>query len=180
MRFVPVAADTWPDFEELFAAKGGPSYCWCMPFRAVGDETKKTGRADRKKQMKLRVLDDVPVGLLGYQDDAPVAWVSVAPKPTFKRLGGEDADDERVWSITCMFVPRTRRGAGSTTELIEAAIAHAKKRGARVLEAYPVDDDSPSYRFMGRRRFFDALGFEHVGRAGTRRHVMRLTLKGRR
>ena len=58
--------------------------------------------------------------------------------------------------------------------LIQAAVAHARKRGATVVEAYPVAPDSPSYRFMGFVPVFTAAGFREVGRAGTRRHVMRL------
>ncbi|WP_199728828.1 hypothetical protein [Corallococcus sp. CA053C] len=45
------------------------------------------------------------------------------------------------------------------------------------MEAYPVDADSPSYRFMGFVPVFTSAGFEVVGRAGSRRHVMRLPLR---
>ena len=48
--------------------------------------------------------------------------------------------------------------------------------GAAVVEAYPVEPDSSSYRFMGLVGTFEAIGFIPVGRAGTRRHVMRLAL----
>ncbi len=58
--------------------------------------------------------------------------------------------------------------------LIEAAVEHAAARGADVVEAYPVDPDAPSYRFMGFTPAFHDLGFEQVGTAGYRRHVMRL------
>lgn len=47
---------------------------------------------------------------------------------------------------------------------------------SRVIEFHPVDPDSPSYRFVGFVRFFEAAGFREVGRAGSRRHVMRLDL----
>jgi hypothetical protein len=47
-----------------------------------------------------------------------------------------------------------------------------------ILEAYPVDPDSPSYRHMGFVPAFAAHGFEEIGMAGSRRHVMRLTLTG--
>jgi GNAT superfamily N-acetyltransferase len=60
--------------------------------------------------------------------------------------------------------------------LLEAAIEHAKRRGATVLEAYPVDPDAPSYRFMGFVPEFEERGFLEVGTAGSRRHVMRLKL----
>jgi hypothetical protein len=59
-------------------------------------------------------------------------------------------------------------------------VEHARRRGATVVEAYPVDPDSPSYRFMGFVSTFEAAGFREVGRAGARRHVMRLRLAGRR
>ena len=57
--------------------------------------------------------------------------------------------------------------------LVDAAIAHAKAQGAAVVEAYPVDADSPSYRFMGFRPMFEAAGFSAVGAVGSRRTVMR-------
>jgi hypothetical protein len=60
--------------------------------------------------------------------------------------------------------------------LLDAAAAHARENGAKTLEAYPVDPDSPSYRFMGFVPTFAAMGFRETGMAGTRRHVMRLDL----
>lgn len=59
--------------------------------------------------------------------------------------------------------------------LIGVAVEHARQKGATVVEAYPVDHDSPSYRFMGFVPTFEATGFREVGRAGSRRHVMRLS-----
>jgi hypothetical protein len=61
--------------------------------------------------------------------------------------------------------------------LLAAAIETARRHGASAVEAYPVDADSPSYRFMGFVPFFRSAGFTHVGRAGSRRHVMRLDLR---
>jgi hypothetical protein len=55
-------------------------------------------------------------------------------------------------------------------------MALARKNKAVALEAYPVDEDSPSYRFMGFVPFFAGRGFEEIGKAGSRRHVMRLEL----
>lgn len=50
--------------------------------------------------------------------------------------------------------------------------------GATVVEAYPVEPDSPSCRFMGFESTFAAAGFQEVGTAGTRQRVMRLRLDG--
>jgi len=115
----------------------------------------------------------VPIGLLGYLDGQPVAWCSIAPSTTFRRLRDDVEPDDRVWSITCFFVRREHRGQGLTKLLLDAAVRHAKQRGAKIVEGYPVDASSPSYRFMGFVPMFKAAGFKEVARAGTRRHVVR-------
>jgi GNAT superfamily N-acetyltransferase len=84
--------------------------------------------------------------------------------------------DEDIWSIVCFFVKRHARGKGIFKRLLTAAISHAQANGATVVEGYPVDPDSPSYRFMGFVSSFEALGFEEVGKAGSRRHVMSLRI----
>ena len=60
--------------------------------------------------------------------------------------------------------------------MIEAARLFAKEHNAQYLEAYPVDPDSPSYRFMGHVSTFQKMGFSFVKKEGTRRHVMLLKL----
>jgi GNAT superfamily N-acetyltransferase len=178
LAFKPVTKARWDDFAALFEAPGGPSYCWCMAWRATPAETKETGKASRKPLMAGRVEAGTTVGLLGYLDGEPVAWVSIAPRETYRDLGGPEAvEGEKIWSLACMYVKRKLRGAGHGAELIAAAKAYAKKRGGTVLEAYPVDPDSPSYRFMGFVPAFERLGFSPVGGAGSRRHVMRLDLR---
>lgn len=177
LAFKPVTKATAADFEALFGGKGGPSYCWCMTWRATPDEIKDSKSPARKQQMLARIADGVPTGLVGYAAGEPVAWVSIAPRDTFRGLGGPDAEgDEQIWSLTCMYVQRRFRGEGLGRQLLTAAIAHARKHRADVVEAYPVDPDSPSYRFMGFVPIFEGFGFVEVGKAGSRRHVMRLTL----
>lgn len=171
LTFKPVTARTVGDFEALFGAKGGPNWCWCMAWRASSDELKGAKGPQRREQILGRINKKVPVGILAYEAGEPVGWVSMAPKKTFRGLGGEP-DETGVWSITCLFVPRSRRGTGMANALIAGAIAYAKKRKARLLEAYPVDPDSPSYRHMGFVPAFERAGFTETGREGTRRHVM--------
>ena len=164
----------WPDFVQLFEARGGPKYCWCMAHRAKG--TGSTAPASRKAAMQRRVRAGTPIGILGYLEGEPIAWCSVAPKSTFEHLGeveGDNADPETLWSITCILVTREYRGMGITAHLIRAATTHAKAHGARTLEAYPVAPSSPSYRFMGFVPAFERGRLREVGRVGTRRHIYR-------
>ena len=78
-----------------------------------------------------------------------------------------------VWAIVCFFANRGLRGRGIAARLLNVACAEAAAAGADIIDGYPVDPDSPSYRFMGFRSTFLAAGFEEIGRHGTRRHVMR-------
>ena len=174
--FHEVNAGSWADFEHLFESRGGPKACWCMVWRATPAEAKHRDGASRKTAIAGRVSAGVPIGLLGYLDGEPVAWCSVAPRSSYRRLVEDDGSDQGIWSIACFFVVRRFRGQGITQRIIEAAVEHARSRGASVVEAYPVDPDSPSYRFMGFVPVFQEAGFCEVGRAGTRRHVMQLKL----
>jgi len=119
------------------------------------------------------------VGLLAYVDGEPAAWCSVAPRETFVALGGVEEpgeDESTVWSLTCFYVRNAFRHRGLMDRLIEEAARHAREHGGSVIEAYPVPPDGPSYRFCGFIPVFEAHGFSEVGRAGTRRHVMRRSL----
>jgi len=177
LTFKPVTRSTKDDFVTLFEGPGAPKYCWCMAWRADKDEVKLPG-PKRKPMMMARIDKRVPVGLVGYLEGEPVAWVAISPKSTFRDgLGGpEPQEGEAIWSLVCMFTRRAHRGEGRGHELIAAAVKEARTRGATVVEAYPVDPDSPSYRFMGFVSAFEKDGFKPAGDAGTRRHVMRLEL----
>ncbi len=176
--FRDVTQGTWDDFARLFDGKGGPKACWCMAWRPADQSVRRGPGEGRRQAMKSRVDDKVPVGILAYADNEPVGWCSVAPRETYRPLGGPDVTEpvERVWSVVCFFVKREWRDHGLMGALLEEAIGHARHHGATVLEAYPVDPDSPSYRFMGFVDRFAQAGFVKVGKAGQRRHVMRLAL----
>ena len=146
LQFHEVSAERWPDFERLFEARGGPKSCWCMVWRASPAGGKRTDGASRKAAMAARIGAGAPVGLLGYAGEEPVAWCSIAPRSTYRRLVSGETSDEGIWSIACFFVVRRLRGAGVTRQLIAAAVRHARAHGASLVEAYPVEPDSPSYR----------------------------------
>lgn len=177
LTFRPVTPDTGVDFETLFTAPGGPKHCWCMVWRRSAAEAKHNDPASRQDQIRERIGTGAPIGLLAYSSETPIAWVSIAPRETYRSLGGPPArDGEVVWSLVCFFVPRRLRGRGIMRRLIAAAADYARENGATVVEAYPVDPEAPSYRFMGFVPVFAQAGFDEIGRAGWRRHVMRLAL----
>jgi GNAT superfamily N-acetyltransferase len=161
----------WRDFEMFFESKGAPGYCWCMAWRMTREELKHNSSECRKDYIKERVWSNIPIGLLAYVDAEPIAWCSIAPRETHQRLGGDESL-ENVWSITCFYIKKEFRKKRLTEFLIEQAKKYAKKNGAKYVEAYPVEPNSPSYRFMGFIEIFEKAGFKFVKKVGARRHVM--------
>lgn len=177
LSFRPVDGETLGDFEALFSSPGAPKHCWCMVWRRSSAEARENTPADRKRQMWARIGAGTPVGLIAYRDSLPFAWVSVAPRDTYRNMGGPPVQPgEIIWSIACFYIPRKARGQGLTYTLVDAAVDHARENGATVVEAYPVPPDAPSYRFMGFVPMFEKCGFREIGAAGVRRRVMRLAL----
>ncbi len=134
---------------------------------------------------ELRALVDAgePPGLIGYLGRKPVGWVSLGPREDFAKLQRspvmKPVDDQRVWSIVCFVVPGEHRGQGIARALLGGAIAYAKKRGARLLEAYPVDKPdraSDESMWFGAKSMYDAAGFKEVARRKPQRPVVRLQL----
>jgi GNAT superfamily N-acetyltransferase len=181
VMFRPVTAESWADFARLFESRGAPKSCWCTVWRIVhASPASRRSAATRKQEMKQRISAAEPVGLLGYIGAEPVAWCSVAPRNTYRSSVSDTHSGDgshRIWSIVCFFVTRDFRGQGMFRKLLAAAEEHAANKGATLLEAYPVDPDSPSYRFGGFLPAFQEAGFALVGQKGTRRHIVRKVLR---
>src|SRR5512133_1767579 len=90
LEFREVDRATWPDFVRLFERPGAPKYCWCMAWRPMAAKDRVAGNARRKGCLHALVEAGTPVGILGYLDGEPVAWCSIAPRETYRPLGGAD------------------------------------------------------------------------------------------
>ena len=91
----------------------------------------------------------------------------------------EDKADESIWAVTCVFVRAGFRGRGIAYALARAAVAFARGRGARALEAYPMlttrgQKISWDEIHVGSRSIFAAAGLAEVNRPTKRRVVMRI------
>jgi GNAT superfamily N-acetyltransferase len=171
LLYRPVDKSNWTDLEALFESKGGPHNCWCMVWRNMNVGTDRANKSDKKASLENYVAQQNPVGLLCYDNARAIAWCSIAPRESYRELSGDNSLTD-VWSLVCFFIMREYRQRGIAEELIEQAIKYAKDNGAKYVEAYPVDPESPSYRFMGFKPMFDKFGFELKHKAGQRRYVM--------
>jgi GNAT superfamily N-acetyltransferase len=127
------------------------------------------------------VKSGAPLGILAYDGDTPVGWCAVAPRAATPGLERspvcKPVDDKPVWSITCFFVDPKARRDGVMAALIEAAVKHAKRQGATIVEAYPRDPggariDSAS-GYVGVVEPFVGQGFQEVARRTSKRPFMR-------
>jgi GNAT superfamily N-acetyltransferase len=163
----PLTGDRWPDLVALFGDRGAASGCWCMWFRVPPKTWSANGNAGNRAALQHIVAQERVPGLIAYREGQPVGWVSVAPRTEFERIAGPDAGDaEDVWSVVCFYIPAGKRGQGIGRALLEAAIAHARRSGAQVLEAYPLERAGASNAdsFTGPRALFEKAGFREVGR----------------
>jgi ribosomal protein S18 acetylase RimI-like enzyme len=88
-------------------------------------------------------------------------------------------DEQPVWSVVCFVVPSEHRGQGVAEALLKAAVVHAKKNGARMVEAYPIDKPSrsnDSFMWFGAKSMYDKAGFQEVARRKPQRPIVRLKL----
>jgi GNAT superfamily N-acetyltransferase len=155
----PLTPETWADLEDLFGLPGGSivAGCWCMFYRRTGKPPGYGGppgsvKAANKRAMCDLVNSGVVPGLIGFSDGHPVV---------------------------CSYVARPYRGRGVQHLLLDAAVDYARRGGARVLEAYPVDKPERShddFMFFGARSLYERAGFREVVRRSPTRVVMRLQL----
>ncbi len=171
IQYQPVDLSNWTDLEQLFESRGGPHNCWCMIWRYIEEKDKQSNKVAKKRALHSYIEKGTPIGLQCYMDQEPIAWCSIAPRETYRELHGDQAL-ENVWSLVCFFIKRKYRKQGLNRSLIEEAMKYAKEQGARYIEAYPVDVDSPSYRFMGNKPLFEEMGFTFIHRIGKRRYAM--------
>jgi ribosomal protein S18 acetylase RimI-like enzyme len=187
LTIAPLTPERWPDLEAIFNARGCSVArgCWCMAYRQSGAQAAPpagTTRAARNKaQLKALVEAGRPPGLIGYDGKVPVGWVSLGPRPDYAKLARspvmKPVDGQPVWSVICFVVPSEYRGQGVARALLAGAIAYAKKHGARLVEAYPVDKPERShddFMWFGAKAMYDQAGFTEVARRKPHRPVVRL------
>jgi GNAT superfamily N-acetyltransferase len=182
--FRPLTPDRFTDLEELFGPKGACAGCWCMYWRLTRAEwTSGQGEGNRRALRRI-VRAGKETGILAYAGGRAVGWCAVTPRGELSSLERsrilKPVDDRPVWSITCFFVARAFRRRGLTVKLMRAAAAHARSRGARILEGYPVEPRTGSmpdvFAFTGLASAFRRAGFVEVARRSDTRPIMRLAL----
>ena len=181
LNFKPLTPETWRDFSELFSDNGVCDDCWCMFWRVTRKEFNEGRKGGNRKAMKALVESGVVPGIMAYENDKAVGWVSIAPRQDFASLERSPQlkrlDDQPVWAIVCFYAAGTARG-GMMAALIEGAVDYARSQGAHIVEAYPdisTEGSNSTDLYMGSLSTFLKAGFKQVADRGSQA-VVRLDL----
>jgi GNAT superfamily N-acetyltransferase len=183
-KIYPVTRERWRDLERLFGPKGAYSNCWCMFWRVRRRDFHALAPEKRKAALRAWVRSGAEPGLLAYRRGEPVAWCAVAPRDEYAALAASPklqpiGDTAGVWSITCYYVPKEQRRTGLMSALLGAAARHARRKGGRLLEGYPVIADSLSgcMGYTGLVPAYRRAGFRVVARPSRTMRVMQKALR---
>jgi GNAT superfamily N-acetyltransferase len=191
---VPANEAGWEDIQRVFGTRGAASVCWCQRYKlAPGEAFKSFPPEERAHRLRGQTQAGHPAaaettGLVAYLDGEPAGWCAVEPRPAYAGLlrvyrtpwdgRDEDRHDPTVWSVTCVLVRAGYRKQGVAYALARAAVEHARSRGARALEAYPMRTEAGEITWdeihVGAESIFAAAGMTEVSRPGKRRVVMRV------
>ena len=189
---VPANEATWEDLEQVFGHRGPASRCQCQRYKLHPKESFGSVPVE-ERAWRLREQTDcgqpgatTTSGLVAYLGGEPAGWCAVEPRPAYDGLvrvfrvpwdgRDEDRTDGSVWAVTCLLTRAGYRRRGISRALAQAAVAFARDRGARALEAYPIvrTDVISEELHVGTVGVFAAAGLTEVSRPTPRRVVMRI------
>jgi GNAT superfamily N-acetyltransferase len=192
---VPANEASWEDLQTVFGTRGQASRCQCQRYKLRRRESFRSFPVEERAHRLRQQTDcghpeaDTTSGLVAYLEDEPVGWCAVEPRTAYEGLvrnnrvpwegRAEDKTDDSVWAVTCVFTRAGFRRRGISYALVRAAVDHARDRGARALEGYPMLTE-PGQEItwgelnVGTRSVFAASGFAEVSHPTKRRVVMRI------
>jgi GNAT superfamily N-acetyltransferase len=196
LSIVPANEASWADLVAVFGSTDA-GQCQCQRFKIDGwiwrDSTWEQRTAMLRAQTACGNRNAAATsGLVAYVDGEPAGWAAVEPRTAYPKLRTsripwagrtEDKDDAGIWAVTCLVVRKGYRGRGLTYALAAATIDFARERGARALEAYPMQTE-PGKEItwgelhVGARQVFEDAGFRQITHPTKRRFVMRVDFGG--
>ena len=188
LKFQAATPSRWAHVEKLFGERGACGGCWCMAWRLPNKEWEAAKGARNKRAFKKLITSGKKPGVIAYLGREPIGWCAVAPRSEYVKLERsrvlKPVDDKPVWSVSCLFILRPYRRQGVSARLLKAAVELAGKRGARIVEGYPVIPYSTKapdvFLWTGTPKAFGKAGFKEVHRHSKTRPIMRCTARAPR
>lgn len=188
-RVLPAAEAGADAVAAVFGARGPAATCHCQRYKLAPRESfAALGREELTFRLQLQAADPPGPGLVGFEDDQPVAWCAVESRADYAGLlravkvpwegRDENRADRGVWAVTCFTTRSGHRRRGYGSRLAVAAVEHARLHGARAIEGYPILTTAviTEELHVGTLGMFTRAGFTEVHRPTPRRAVVRLEL----
>jgi GNAT superfamily N-acetyltransferase len=188
----PANSVSWDELHLVFGARGPASRCQCQRYKLRPRESFGAFPVEVRAQRLREQTDcgnpasDTTSGLVALLDDDPVGWCAVEPRTAYEGLlrnnrvpwdgREEERTDDSVWAVTCLLVRAGYRKRGVSRALVAAAVDHARERGARAIEGYPINTTHviDEELHVGTVGVFATAGFVQVSAPTKRRVVMRI------
>ena len=192
LSVVPANEASCDDLQAVFGRRGAASSCQCQRYKLRPRESFRSFAVEERVHRLREQTEcghpesETTSGLVAYLDREPVGWCAVEPRPAYEGLlrvfrvpwegRDEDKTDLGVWAVTCLFVRAGFRKRGVSRVLARSAVAFARERGARAIEAYPITEKNviTEELHVGTPSVFADAGLVEVSRPTLRRVVMRL------
>lgn len=182
-----VTPELLDDVDSLFCTNKPADRCWCMwhiisvkAFHEGGPEQ------NRAKFVELAQAEELPIGVLAYQNGEPKGWCAVGPRERYARAikaptyrTKEEDPFSKVWLVPCFMIHSDARGQGLSKQLLETAVALATTHGAEAIDGFPFTSGkrrSGGPIHVGFESTFRACGFEPIRHPSDSRVVMRRVL----
>jgi GNAT superfamily N-acetyltransferase len=178
----PLTETNWHKFVQLFGERGACGNCWCMYYRLSRvDFNEGKSENGNKDAMHQLVREKKPAGIIGFYEDIPIAWCAFAPREDFIKLEKSRVhkriDNNRVWSIPCLFIHKDFRGLAVSEAMLKGVIKYARENNIDIIEAYPaiptVKKLPDSFLWTGVFKSFERAGFEIANRKAQNRPMVR-------
>ena len=191
LSVLPANHASCEDLRTLFGSRGAAAQCQCQRYKlGPGEAFRSFPVEERVRRLHEqtgcgRPESETTSGLVAYLERVPVGWCAVEPRPEYEGLlrvfrvpwdgRDEDKTDDGVWAVTCLFTRAGFRKRGVSRALAGAAVAFARERGARAIEAYPIVTRNviAEELHVGTPSVFADAGLVEVSRPTARRLVMR-------
>ncbi len=177
IRIERLSEENFSDYESLTCKqKHGGCYCafWHQKWQSIADWEKcQKETPERNRQIVFeKMRSGFHVGVLAYQDQDLLAWISVGPLIdfywTWKRAIHVGETAKTVAAITCFTLSEQFRGQGFQGKILTALKNYGKVQGWSAIEGYPFDSSALEKQkenviWPGLTKGFVEAGFSHVG-----------------
>jgi len=150
IRLERLTEDNFEIFASFINCEDGGCYCsfWHQKFSSMEEWDKR--KSEEPEKNKACVLEKLRarfhLGVLAFQGDELVAWISVGPLPDFywawRRVGQLGDSAKTVAAIPCITRKTEVRDRVTEASLLMALRSYAKEQGWTAIEGYPFDRET--------------------------------------